>query len=299
MGKTYKDLFHLNIKYIEYLLEKSLLSHQYTKNISISGSLVENEIREIFKNILPKRFHVTHGYIVSAESKSKEPNISPQIDMIVVDTLVPHSIFIVDKESGMEIVPLESVVGIFEIKRKIDKYSLLGTKKRKGAFEHIHDIISKVGVNKYNKKKLLPGGVELGGGLTGGYCANPIIGIIGLEHSKSLRSNPTAKLTKGTKSPKSIEHVWITSKYKPEIDIITSLDGFIHAIVQNDPPHNFAIANPREKKATYKFGTMVKNKERSQALIVSRAIGFILYYIQNTVGSSGNIDKYFFNEHLK
>ena len=92
---SFKDIFNLNLKYIEYIIEKSQLSHQYLKNYSLSGSECEMEIRSILSNIIPSRFHVTHGYIISADSRKTEPEISPQIDVIIVDTLVPHSIYIV------------------------------------------------------------------------------------------------------------------------------------------------------------------------------------------------------------
>ena len=112
---SYQELFNLHIKYVEYLLAKSYFSNQYVKNISQSGSEVEQEIRVLLQSIMPRRFRITHGYIVYAPVKQEEPKISPQIDLLIVDTLVPHSIFTIEKDNGMEIVPLESVVGIFEI----------------------------------------------------------------------------------------------------------------------------------------------------------------------------------------
>lgn len=297
MSKTYKDIFNLNIKYVEYLLEKSLFSHQYIKNISISGGFVENEIREIFRNILPKRFHVTHGYIISAPDRSTEPTVSPQIDMIIVDTLVPHSLFIVDKENGMEIVPKEAVVAVFEIKRKLNKYSLMGTKKYKGALEHLDEIISKTQLTKYNEERFLAGGIKMGNGLKGGYYNNPLIGILTLEHEKSLLAE-LPPMVRGNAHSKTLNGIWIQSIHKPEIDIMASLDGLLYSIVDDNPPHNLLIANVREKGKTYKYAHLKKEKGRSQAFIVSRIFGYFLSYLQNLSGKNSTLENYFFNKSI-
>jgi len=299
MGKTYKDIFNLNIKYIEFLLEKSLFSHQYIKNISISGSFVENEIREIFRNVLPKRFHVTHGYIVSAPNQETEPVVSPQIDMIIVDTLVPHSIFIVDKQNGMEIVPKEAVVGIFEIKRTLNKSSLAGTKTQKGALQHLDEIISEIGITKSDSKKFLPGGIEIktGQGLTGGFSNNPIIGIIGLEHAESLCID-LPPITIGKAHSNTLSGIWIKSPHKPKVDIIASLDGFLYSIIEDTPPYNLLVENTRKEGKVYKYGHLKKNKEKSQAFIVSRILGYVLAYLQNSTGKHSELQNYFFNKSI-
>jgi len=86
----------------------------------------------------------------------------------------------------MEIVPVESVVAIFEIKRTLNKKSLLGNNKEIGAIQHINNIVSKVKISKYNREQYLPGGIKLNS-LKGGYMSNPLLGILGIEHPKSLR----------------------------------------------------------------------------------------------------------------
>ena len=71
---TYRDLFELNIKYMDYLIAKTSLSHGYLKNIQVTGAEIEYEVRDLLRNLLPRRFHVTHGYIVSAKNTDDEPN---------------------------------------------------------------------------------------------------------------------------------------------------------------------------------------------------------------------------------
>ena len=133
----------------------------------MTGNEIEQEVRRLLKNLLPQRFHVTHGYILSAANKHDQPLVSPQVDAIIVDTLVPHSIFIVEQHSGMEVVPIEAVVGVFEVKRTLNRESLLGTlknigtEKEIGAIKQLRDICEKVGVRKDNTERLLPGGAFL------------------------------------------------------------------------------------------------------------------------------------------
>ena len=58
---TYKDIFNLNLKYIEYLIAKTSLTQGYMRNIDVTGNEIEQEVRRLLKNLLPQRFHVTHG----------------------------------------------------------------------------------------------------------------------------------------------------------------------------------------------------------------------------------------------
>ncbi len=302
MTKTYKDLFNLNIKYIEFLLEKSLLSHQYIKNITNSGSVVENEIREIFRNILPKRFHVTHGYIVSAESSEIEPVVSPQVDMIIVDTLVPHSIFVVDKQNGMEICLKDSVLGIFEIKRTLNKESLIGREKCEGAFEHLSKILSSVNFTKSDQQRYLPGGLQMGKGINGGYTTNPIVGIIGLEHSKNLIPKPEQINIEDSDS-KILSKLFELSDFKPEIDLIASLDGLLYGLINKTSTglanYDLLIENVRKLDKEYEYGYLVKTKGWSQASILSRIFGYVLMYLQNSTGKKADLNNYYFNKSLK
>jgi hypothetical protein len=137
------------------------------RNIDITGDEIEYEVRLLLKNLLPQRFHITHGYIISAVNKQDEPFVSPQVDVIIVDTLVPHSIFVFDKQSGMEVVPVEAVVGIFEVKRTLNRESLpgtikaLGTEEEEGAIKHLRDICEKVGLERIMTTSSFLGGDQL------------------------------------------------------------------------------------------------------------------------------------------
>ncbi len=316
---AYKDIFNLNLKYIEYLLAKTSLTHDYMRNIDVTGSEIEQEVRQMLRNILPQRFHVTHGYIISAASQKAEPLISPQVDVIIVDTLVPHSLFIIDQHSSMEAVPLESVVGIFEIKRKLDKRSLLGTKKEDGALKHLRNIYEAVGMRKDDPRTYFPGGVEIlsngvdaGRVYSGGCFSNPIIGVISVNHVEDLPD----KLEKWKRE--SLADLGL-------IDLLFSINGYL--LCTGSPETNDkakrSIASIHTEQApgpwqqTYQPGNDNRSGSRIRTYrakmeepepfvtythppcerveIVAKGLGFIVGYIMETGGRNVDINNYFFN----
>ncbi len=247
MPQTYDKIFELNIKYIEYLLAKSLFSHQYIHNIAQSGSDVENEIREIFKNIIPERYRITHGYIVWAKNQNIEPSISPQVDLMIVDTLVPHSLFVVDKRSGMEIVPLEAVLAVFEIKRTLSYGNLSG---ESGALTHLMEIKTSAGIVKNGREQFGPGGLTFGSGLSGGNYWNPLLGIIGLDIDENLL-DPDHQNFIGNLSERMQE---------VEIDIIGGFKGLLCAVRNEQIQTMFRIANPRIQNEAINYLLLAPNE---------------------------------------
>ncbi len=292
---TYRDIFNLNLKYIEYLLEKTSLTQGYMRNVNVTGDEIEQEVRRLLKNLLPQRFQVTHGYIISAVSKQDEPLVSPQIDVIIVDTLVPHSIFIVDQHRGMEVVPIEAVVGIFEVKRTLNKDSLLGTikaigtEKEEGAVKQLRDICEKVGIRKDNADRFLPGGIRVDiPFIEAGYYSNPIMGIIGVDHDKDIGEKLKA---------------WVAAEQKIDfgmVDIIFSLNGYMAClgVVNADGQTTVSIQTCRQKGQEYKTYINYAHPRRSKTEIVAMALGFIVGYVSHTSGRKIEINNYFFNDSL-
>lgn len=285
---TYKDIFDLNLKHIDYLLSKSYLTHQYFQNISISGDQIEIEIRSIFSKLLPKRYKITHGYIASAVNNTDEPLVSPQIDMIIVDTLVPHSLYTFDNEMAMELVPIESVVGIFEIKRTLDKVSF------KKALAHLYKIQSEMKISKTDDKKYFPTGIE---GL-GVLPSNPLLGILSLSHEKeaSIENYKDIYLKIMEKSRNNNE--------MPDLDICACLGDFFISTCDNGGKNMWAhIIREKGKSYPYLFkirGDLVsQNKESlSAAYFLSVSIGFIMVYLTLITGRQANLGNYFFNNIL-
>jgi hypothetical protein len=301
---TYRDLFELNIKYMDYLIAKTSLSHGYLKNIQVTGTEIEYEVRDLLRNLLPRRFHVTHGYIVSAKNTDDEPAVSPQVDVIIVDTLVPHSLFMVDQQSGMEIVPVEAVVGIFEVKRTLDKDSLLGSKKEKGAIKQLNDVCECVEIHKDNQGRYLPGGIlaPIIGSETynpddynppaaypglyleiyhSAYHSNPIVGIIGVDHAKNTDSVFRKKNKKSDEGDLGM------------IDIIFSLRGYMLSIVdaENHAPLLLTARTNDGKKLLY-------GSPDPSASHPAYALGYVLWYLNLVCGRKFDPNNYFYNKSL-
>lgn len=274
---TFKDLFSCHLKYFDYVASKSIIAHQYTKNISLSGSEVESEIRDIFQQIIPKRFRVTHGYIIAADNKNEEPKISGQVDMMIVDTLVGNAVFQMDGQNGVEIVPKEAVVGIFEIKRTLTKKALTE------AIEHLNDnILKRLDISKSDKDRYLPGGVKIGVGLNYESYSNPIVGVIGLKHSAKCESFLKEQEKNNDKMGL--------------LDFVCSLGGLFFAHVEDNLPKNYKHVHCREKDVTYKY-LLSDQSKGSQDAILSKVYGYILSYLFNANGRNINADNYFFNRH--
>ena len=278
---SFKDLFQVNIKYLDYLLDKSYLSHQYFRNIELSGHQIESEFRKILSNLLPLRYKVTYGYIASAASKETEPVISDQIDIIIVDTLVPHSIYIVE-DKGMEVVPLECVLAIFELKRTITPDTL------NESLDHLFCIQSDLKINKRDAKTYFPAGVQ---GL-GVMYANPLIGILSLDHEKYATKEDYIN-----KYGKVIDER-DKNKNMPDLDIWASLSsGLIMATCKLDDPKMLWAYTLREsdKRCPYLLKLRLDNN-LSQAYFLSIFLGFVLFYLSNTTGKVAKLENYFFNE---
>lgn len=270
---TFKELYDVHLKYIEYLLERTHLYHHTLKNIKETGDDVEIEIRNFIKYFLPSRFRVTHGYIVSIKDQKSEPVISPQADLIIVDELVTNRIFSIGKSEGIDLVPVEAVVGVFEIKRTLNKESL------SSAIDHLSEIKTTVGIEKGSSDYYLPGG-DLAKGFTTGYQSNPFLGIISLTSEfKDAKEEFVTKFS--------------GQLLKTEIDAVISLDGFLGCMIDKDG--GIMVENVRKKDKEYWFGFLTKDKF-SQLGIISRSIGVILGYLSFTTGRRISFQNYFANE---
>lgn len=290
---SFDDLFKVTAKYVDYLIERSHLSHQYLKNVSDSGAVVERELRALFSNLLPNRYQVVHGYIAAASDINDNVKVSPQVDMIVVDTTIPHSIYVLDGDSQMEVVPFESVVAICELKRAMDKSSLISTKKKRGALEQLQKIVDDVGLTKTSTDRYLAGGMKLGNMLSGGYCNNPMVAIITATHTKNLH-----KISKGNPVAGHIDNIIDFAKtngYFNYVDLLASLDGFINAPTNPSSPQDFLLENPRGDDVQYRI---IHAPNQSRNYILARTLGYILAYIQSCTGRNMKPDAYFFNTAL-
>lgn len=279
MPPSYRDLFEVHLAYVQFVQAKSLVIHQYMRDISTTGASVEIEVRELIRSVLPDRFKVTSGFIVAADSKEETPLVSPQVDIIIADTLVPHSLWVVDSSRGTEVVPRESVVGVIEVKRTLNDTST------EQAIDHLHSIARTVGLRKDDPTALMPGGFVLGAGLEGPCRGNPLFGVIGLGADETFQAAPS----------EFIRRLLGRSPDDPLLlDFALSLSGVFTAtathgttnyearLVQSEPATAWAEASDRTGATT--------------RVALAQGLGFIQNYVSRTCGRIAEAHYYFFND---
>jgi len=82
------SIYKLFLDELQFFEKNSYFASQSLRNQNECGELVELAIRKFFREIIGERFKVTHGYICSSQNSK----LSPQIDIIITDKLVPHSL---------------------------------------------------------------------------------------------------------------------------------------------------------------------------------------------------------------
>lgn len=273
MSLTYKDLFEVHTKYIEFLIAKTYLLHQYVNNTNATGSEVEYEIRKFLSEFIPERFKVTHGYICRALNHIDEPLVSPQLDCIIVDTLVPHSLFPLSYHTGQEVVPYESVVGIIEIKRTLNNESF------KNSISHIKSTLEKLQIDKSDQTQYILSGLK-SPDITTGIFSNPLIAILAIDHEFSeeyLLSN---------------EQNIFENCDKCSVDLVGSLNGLMICPIDTLNNNSFKITPFKEPNLTYGFAT---KEQFSSSGLISRIIGFVVAYLSMTTGKYNPMGNYLFH----
>lgn len=89
--------------------------------LKTSGKICEDFIKKVIMNHLPPHLRVTSGYILDLQKKNNDENLS-QFDLLIIDNRVPPIYKF--NNLDIEVVPVESVCGIFEIKRNINSKNL-------------------------------------------------------------------------------------------------------------------------------------------------------------------------------
>lgn len=263
-----KNIYKLFLDELKFYKKNSKFVHSKSKNIYGSGALVEMAIRKFLKEVLCQRFNVTHGYIYSAIKQ----RLSRQIDIIITDTLVPHSFKRFDYLAGMEIVPAEAVVGIFEVKRTLNKES------HEAAIKHLTEIFEFVPLRKDLPNRYLPGGIEIVGQVDGGKYSNPLIGIIGLLADDLEKAND--------------------QDAKRFIDLCYCFDGYFKAYVDPVKLNMYKVypyIAPTEQ-LRYAFNDLRKNKQTSKEELLQNFVGYLLAYLNAVSGRPFNMNDYFPNK---
>jgi hypothetical protein len=97
------------------------------------GSAREGHLRKFLQDWLPRKYGVTHGYVVSLEKKS-----SRQSDVIVYDESACPK-FVQDESNGRRIVPLANTYGIIEVKSTLGENELSDSLQKFDDFSKLLD----------------------------------------------------------------------------------------------------------------------------------------------------------------
>lgn len=281
---TWGEVWHIVTDQIDLVLKQQLLAHKWAKNIRAGGDFAEVHFRDLLRKVLPERLLVTSGHIV-APGKGSEPIVSPQCDIIVVDKMVPHSLLpFRSNEVEFDVVPIESVVAIFETKSNLKKGN--GKNSLFSACSHLKNIAETISLPMNYTEGFFPGGMKLNSGnglsISGGNSANPFLGILAGKASDGFNfDNRTENYLKK-----------IVEEMKPfRLDIVISADGSI--ITSFDEKGNFLI-DPARKLEFKELKVLKIGDTLSRSQIVARGIAIILTYLQNTVGRHYNPVDYLF-----
>jgi hypothetical protein len=294
-SSAFLQLFNVYAKYIDYLVEKTRLPLGL-QNIAESGRDTEVEIRGLLRRVLPQRYRITHGHVVYAPERTEPPIVSPQVDLIIVDNLIPNSIFTLDPDIGLEVVPLEATLAIVELKKTLSRKTLFNEKGGKGAIPHLRNVMEVLGFDKTNDATYWPGGLEQNSHsalkFEGLYHSNPMLAVLSLDHDLKFNA-PNSRIFKVFNSGfQSIET-------RPPIDLILSFSGLM--IAPGDMHGNTYLLShwPKNKSEWPSYSVLPKENEADRARVVAEGIGYILGYLSKQTGRYFPVSNYFFNSVFK
>ena len=120
------DLINVHLKEIDTLIVQSQLllqkkSDGQSGELKTAGDLVEIFVRNFIGQIAPDAIKISSGYVANALTFKSAQNLS-QHDIILSDKMIPPLFSIIDGK--IDIVPVESMVGIIEVKRTLTKKSI-------------------------------------------------------------------------------------------------------------------------------------------------------------------------------
>jgi hypothetical protein len=145
---TIKELHQVYLSKLETTLQESGLLLQKQESglngeLKTSGSICEQFVRQTLQRfIVPGQFRLTTGFIATPDLLRGEANL-PQCDILIVAKNAPSLLKLED--SGIEVVPYESVSGIIEVKRTLTEDNIWTRTRKEGALNHLASIIASVG----------------------------------------------------------------------------------------------------------------------------------------------------------
>jgi len=257
------SIYKLFLDELKFFEKTSYFASQSMKNQDECGELVELAIRKFLREVIGERFKITHGYIYSSLNKQ----LSHQIDIIITDTFVTHTLKRLEYLDNLEIVPAEAVVAIFELKRTLRSSSL------KAAGEHLLKVFDEVPLQKDRPDKYLPGGINLQGNnginIIGGKTSNPLLGIISL-----LSEN----------SPDCSKLPWL-------VDTTFSFQGFLR-VPKEENSDSLRIYSSRSSSDKINYKILQEESDSGRIKLLKTFIAYLIQHLNDVTGRSFDVNAY-------
>lgn len=251
-----KALEVLNLQVLA-IIRESQFYHQSEKNISACGSSIENFVQDFLKTILPSRFCVKSGYIVAPNGNS--PIMSPHMDIVITDSLVPDSLLPFTASPGLFLIPYEAVVGIVEIKRTLTQKSIVEASNHLQKCNFIFEVgneIDSIAIGGLRSPNII------------GYKWNPFLSII------SVHNELTAD------HEKNVADKLILQK-NSQISFVASLDGFYLGVTKDGNP---TVIEDRQQTYLY--------RKSEGELAIKCLLKYIYFHLRQTAGAWADFNKY-------
>jgi hypothetical protein len=118
---------------------RTIHSKEQAQHPGMRGTLYEQLLQDFLRDHLPQRFYVGSGQVLSSLSAMDAQglfyNLSRQIDVVIFDALnIPRLL------PKYELFPIEGTLAVIEVKSKLNKAKLIGTKKETGVLENIESV---------------------------------------------------------------------------------------------------------------------------------------------------------------
>ncbi len=270
------------------LLQKE--TNSLNGELKTSGKFCEDFVKNLIRAHVPNHIRVTSGYIIDPEKKNNDENL-PQFDLLLVDNSIPPIYKF--QNVDIEVVPVESICGVIEIKRNINKKNIDGFAQKLSDSVLRYKGLTKDLPYQANTINIANFGPRI---------AAPLIGII------SLTSDLDQTLQLKTKNI--IDFIWSIDGFivLPYIHKITNGNIQFHlANILNRPKNeSFSNINQEEWKSylndgnDYIFEHRTTWNKESPEQIITLAIGWltaIFYGLSGRFGidRSSLINDYYFS----
>lgn len=185
--------------------------------------------------------------------------MSPHMDIVITDSLVPDSLLPFSASPGLGLIPYESVVGIVEVKRTLTKNSIMD------ACDHLQkcDFIFEVGKHI---DSIAIGGLRSPDII--GYKWNPFLSILSV--SKQLSGKDEVNVANK-----------LSLQKNSQISFVASLDGFYMGATKDGNP---TVIGDRQQAYLY---------SKSQGIFaIKLLLKHIYFHLRQTAGAWPDFNKY-------